>query len=62
MSPDPERSQMTSELAQAICNYAARPNLIRRELVVRLVRDGHLNTHEYKRLAWALEPHTESAS
>jgi hypothetical protein len=53
---------MTSELAQAICNYAARPNLIRRELVVRLVRDGHLNTHEYKRLAWALEPHAGQAS
>jgi hypothetical protein len=52
---------MTSELAQAICNYAARPNLIRRELVVRLVRDGHLNTHEYKRLAWALEPHMEGS-
>jgi hypothetical protein len=48
---------MTSELAQAICNYAARPNLIRRELVVRLVRDGHLNPKEYERLHWALEPH-----
>jgi hypothetical protein len=52
---------MTSELAQAICNYAARPNLIRRELVVRLVRDGHLSPKEYERLCWAMEPHKDRA-
>jgi hypothetical protein len=50
---------MTSELAQAIGNYAQRPNLMRREIVVGLVRDGHLTPHEYKRLMWALEPYCE---
>lgn len=52
---------MTSELAQAIANYAQRPNLIRRELVVALVRDGHLTRQEYTRLADALRPHLERA-
>lgn len=52
---------MTSELAQAIANYAKRPNLIRRELVVSLVRDGHLTKQEYSRLADALKPHLERA-
>jgi hypothetical protein len=46
---------MTSELAQAIANYSERPNLIRREVVVSLVRDGHLTQAEYKRLQWALK-------
>ena len=46
---------MTAELAQAIANYAQRPNLIRRELVVSLVRDGHLTPVEYQRLAEALK-------
>lgn len=46
---------MTSELAQAIANYAQRPNLVRRELVVALVRDGHLTPAEYRRLQDALK-------
>jgi hypothetical protein len=52
---------MTAELAQAIGNYATRPNFVRRELVVGLVREGHLTTVEYKRLLWALEPYCEKA-
>jgi hypothetical protein len=51
---------MTSELAQAIANYAERPNFHRREVVVALVRDGHLTPLEYKRLQDALKVHLEA--
>lgn len=53
---------MTSELAQAIANYANTGSGLYREIVVSLVREGHLTPVEYKRLRWALEPHMETTS
>ena len=51
------RSNVTSELAQAIANYAKRPNTTRREVVLSLVHEGHLTPAEYRLLGWAIKPH-----
>ena len=53
---------MTSELAQAIANYAKRPNTTRREVVLSLVHEGHLTPAEYRLLGWAIKPHIPECS